>query len=103
MRITVNVFGSIKGPFSSEVDLEEGATVADVVAWLRGADRLPQVFEECRDVRETRAAREAAETQDVLGGLLVVVNHVNVSVLDGPHTALKEGDRVTVLTAMAGG
>lgn len=100
MKITVNAFGSIKGPLSAEVDFREGAMVADVVAWLRGADRLPQVFEGSRDVP---GASGAGGAEDALRGLLVVVNHVNVSVLDGPDTVLKEGDRVTVLTAMAGG
>ncbi|MBC7083548.1 MAG: MoaD/ThiS family protein [Firmicutes bacterium] len=97
MKITVNVFGYTKGPLNTEVDFQEGATVADVVAWLRSVDRLPQTFEECHSVPENSGPPE------VLRGLLVVVNHVNVNVLDGPNTVLKDGDRVTVLAAMAGG
>lgn len=96
MKIGVNVIGSERGPINAELRFPEGATVADLVARLRETNQLPRVF--C-DSRGPAGEREP----NVLQGLLVIVNHINVNVLGGSGTTLRDGDRVMIVAAMAGG
>lgn len=95
MTVIVRTVGLLRSLFGSgrlEVDLAEGATVADLLAAL--ADTYgEQVATHFRE----------PEAPQAYPPLRLMVNGRDVAVLDGRQTVLRAGDDVLVLTPMAGG
>ncbi len=74
----------------TEIDQDEGATVADLLAKLlsRSPDLRDQVFDPPGEVRED---------------VNVLVNGRHIESLDGVATWLEEGDEVAIFPAVVGG
>ena len=74
----------------TEIDQDEGATVADLLAELlsRSPDLRDQVFDQPGEVRED---------------VNVLVNGRHIESLDGVATRLEEGDEVAIFPAVVGG
>jgi molybdopterin converting factor small subunit len=89
---TVGLLKSLLKRGDLEVELADGATVADLLAAL-AAEGGPEVASHL----------EAPVRPDAHPPLRVQVNGRDIEVLDGRLTALADGDDVLVLTPIAGG
>lgn len=83
--IVVKVFGGLaQGLGTDQVNVEaDELTVTSLISILESKRRSGDAIRQ--------------------SGLLVFVNNVEVSALDGPQTLVKEGDKVTIIPVAHGG
>lgn len=93
MRVEIALYGGARGAVgakSLERDLEDGATVDDLLAGL---------VEEYPDLRGPLVTSEG----ELQPSISLTVNGSALATLGGPETELEDGDRLVVAHSMRGG
>ncbi|MBS7607026.1 MAG: MoaD/ThiS family protein [Candidatus Bathyarchaeia archaeon] len=95
MRVKVRAFGELAPILGGEltVELDEGASLSDLIS---------KISSEKRGFKEK--IRYLSGQQGVTDfGLVILLNGLNINLLEGAKTRLKDGDTVVILPSAAGG
>lgn len=95
MRVKLRAFGELAPILGGEltVELDEGASLSDLIS---------KISSEKSGFKEK--VRYLSSQQGVTDfGLVILLNGLNISLLEGAKTKLKDGDAVVILPPVAGG
>lgn len=92
IKVKVRIFSQAI-PDSSEIAVDEGCSVASLLAQLKGKT----------DVEDPKRGATRAAFLGNEGSLIVLLNGMSIYSLSGWKTALRDGDEVSFLPMVAGG
>ncbi|MEM1507539.1 MAG: MoaD/ThiS family protein [Candidatus Bathyarchaeia archaeon] len=95
MRVKVRAFGELTPMLGDEltVELNEGASISDLISKI--SSEISGFKEKIKYLSSQQGVTDF--------GLVMLLNGVNINLLEGTKTRLKDGDVVVILPPVAGG
>ncbi|MBS7625012.1 MoaD/ThiS family protein [Candidatus Bathyarchaeota archaeon] len=95
MRVKVRAFGELIPILGGEltVELDEGANISDLI--LKISTEKNGFYEKIKHLSSQQGVTDF--------GLVILLNGLNINLLEGTKTKLRDGDTIVILPPVAGG